>query len=424
MFLLLRRTCSTTAARVTQNEAYLPLVISRKIEEIMRDASLRSKRLVECTEELSSALAKNTVHIKQLLSDEFQGGDNLLVDAKTATDELYSSAEKAAAYSSLRFPSTYAANMHVFTRLAALRPGFVPASVLDFGSGSGAAICALQHVYGEREASPAAARQPETEPESPDNGAAEATTSPVAFDVLAVERSSYMKAVGRKVVESFGLGSRTSWASSIDEDGIDTKARDVVIASYSLGEAVACSGDKEELDSLVEKLWAKSSKYLVIIEAGGAGGFSVIKAARSLLLTKPHAKILAPCLHSETCPMAAKMFCSFGQHLDRPRFQRNARQSTKGHESEKFSYIVVERASNMEHGGAAAAAPEPRPWGRLIRPALKNKRHVMLDVCASNGTLERRAVAKKDEGYKEARKAQWGDVWETVPRCKPSRVTF
>ena len=56
-------------------------------------------------------------------------------------------------------------------------------------------------------------------------------------------------------------------------------------------------------------------------------------------------------------------------------------------------------------------------WSRVIRQPMKRKGHVVFELCAPSGELERVTVARSHgdligrDGYKYARKLRWGDLW-------------
>jgi hypothetical protein len=56
------------------------------------------------------------------------------------------SREETLAYAAARLPACYAVSHRVFQELRVRSPGFVPTSILDFGSGPGTAIWAAQEV--------------------------------------------------------------------------------------------------------------------------------------------------------------------------------------------------------------------------------------------------------------------------------------
>ena len=77
------------------------------------------------------------------------------------------------------------------------------------------------------------------------------------------------------------------------------------------------------------------------------------------------------------------------------------------------------RAGALEAAVAAAEAagiPGAGQWARIVRPPLRRNRHVILDVCTPQGTLERRIatpakLAAFPGAYRAARKSSWGAEW-------------
>jgi ribosomal protein RSM22 (predicted rRNA methylase) len=172
--------------------------------------------------------------------------------------------------------------------------------------------------------------------------------------------------------------------------------------------------------------------------------------------------IIAPCTNHAPCPMYAspgissgrKDFCFFSQRYIRPPYlQRILNAKDKNHEDVQFSYLAVQRGRdqrNPEHdilgrgfvqnSDVTDAAFKGHEWKnispsaeegkidadlqtaedlnpltlpRLILPALKRRGHIILDVCTPAGTLERWTVPKSfsKQGFRDARKARWGDLW-------------
>ena len=87
---------------------------------------------------------------------------------------------------------------------------------------------------------------------------------------------------------------------------------------------------------------------------------------------------------------------------------------------EPFEADTVRRGQLLEAALAEALAgglPGAGQWARIIRHPRKNKKHVILDVCTPQGTLERRVVSKARTtwrfpgAYRAARKATWGGLW-------------
>jgi ribosomal protein RSM22 (predicted rRNA methylase) len=181
---------------------------------------------------------------------------------------------------------------------------------------------------------------------------------------------------------------------------IDPSIRsDLVIASYSLsnlpGPAV--------FDDTVQRLWAGTDKYLLVVEKGTPDGFELIRKVRDALL-KDGGQVIAPCLHNETCPISGADWCHFSQRMQRPKYLMKLKKSKSNMEDVKYSYILLAKPT-------IHASPEPDAR-RIVAPPMKRQGHVVLDTCAGSGKLERVTISKSaGEVYGYARKSYWGDVW-------------
>ncbi|KAI4141571.1 MAG: hypothetical protein LQ340_007602 [Diploschistes diacapsis] len=203
---------------------------------------------------------------------------------------------------------------------------------------------------------------------------------------------------------------------------------------------------------------------LIIIEKGVPRGFELVAGAREVLLNhhiaspgsavveneiqaaspgrfikKEPGMIIAPCTNHGTCPMymesgqmsGRKDHCHFSQRFVRPPFlQRIHGPKHSNHEDIQFSYVSVRRGidertttltpQNEESTLAALrgyedddAVPNPMTLPRLLAPAIKRHKHVTFDLCTPAANLERWTVPKSfsNQGYRDARKARWGDLW-------------
>ena len=51
-------------------------------------------------------------------------------------------------------------------------------------------------------------------------------------------------------------------------------------------------------------------------------------------------------------------------------------------------------------------------WDRVVFPTIKKGGHLIMDLCTTRGTLEKKISARSHgEEYKEARRLRWGDLW-------------
>lgn len=258
------------------------------------------------------------------------------------------------------------------------------------------------------------------------------------------------------------------------------KKYDVIIASHSLW---PLGEDYERRDQL-QNLWTllnPEGGVLIVIEKGVPRGFELIGAARSLLLDshiaapaapedlgsdnansqqtnqtqKEKGMIIAPCTNHGTCPMYSipgemqgrKDYCRFATRFVRPAYlKRILGPRARDQERIRFSYIAVQRgadlretqaiqqdesATRLAHAGyewvqpaaTTPAAPHMLSLPRLIMPPLKAHGHVTLDMCTPAATIERWIVprSKSKQAYRDARKAQWGDLWSLGAKTRTVR---
>ncbi|KAI0399489.1 mitochondrial small ribosomal subunit Rsm22-domain-containing protein [Xylaria palmicola] len=246
------------------------------------------------------------------------------------------------------------------------------------------------------------------------------------------------------------------------EASLPRKQFDVIIASHQMMPLQDGFRRKAMLDNLWEML-SPEGGILIVMEKGHPRGFEAVADVRARLLDEfiesPNSdprpgpieletrrerepgKIVAPCTNHKACPMyltpgltpGRKDFCHFSQRFIRPPFLQKVLGAThKNHEDIDFSFIAVQRGTlpgtettalpAQGHGAAdeafsgyeySADAPDPLSLPRNILPPIKRQGHVTLDLCTPAGTLERWTVPKSfsRQAYRDARKAQWGDLW-------------
>jgi ribosomal protein RSM22 (predicted rRNA methylase) len=106
--------------------------------------------------------------------------------------------------------------------------------------------------------------------------------------------------------------------------------------------------------------------------------------------------------------------------------------SHRNHQDIDFSFVAIQRgvtpssptplptrlgrdATDAAFEGYENAEEPPNPLSlpRAVMPPLKRTGHVTFDMCTPAGTIERWTVPKSfsRQAYRDARKAQWGDLW-------------
>jgi ribosomal protein RSM22 (predicted rRNA methylase) len=272
-----------------------------------------------------------------------------------------------AAYLAVRLPATYAALRRVFAEINLRAPQAGIASMLDLGSGPGTALFAASEEF------------------------------PSLQHATLVEADAQWITLGKHLAEQSEstLAQQAQWLKQDLRSGLACETHDLAVISYTLGELPQAAAE-----AVLNKAWKCAGKFLVVIEPGTRRGFAAVNAARSALLANA-AHIFAPCPHAGACPMAAAGdWCHFSQRVERTQQHRQLKGGDLGYEDEKFSYVV------------AAKVATPSAGSRIVRHPGKHSGHVQLALCTTQGRIESRTVTRSSkEGYKRARKAEWGDIW-------------
>ncbi|KAL5552448.1 hypothetical protein UlMin_002624 [Ulmus minor] len=246
------------------------------------------------------------------------------------------------AYVASRMPAVFSACHRVLKEVRRRLPGFSPATVLDFGAGTGSAFWALREVW----------------PRSLEK-------------VNLVEPSQSMQRAGRSLIQGLKnlplIHSYESIEALTKNIKKSERKHDLVIASYVLGEIPSF---KDRI-TIVRQLWDLTQDVLVLVEPGTPQGSSIITQMRSHILwmekrklrkskvgtgedskdlvdQKSGAFVVAPCSHDGQCPLEKTgAYCHFVQRLERTSTQRAYKRSKgkplRGFEDEKFSFVAFRR---------------------------------------------------------------------------------
>ncbi len=273
-----------------------------------------------------------------------------------------------AAYLAVRLPATYAANERVFSEVHLRAPEAEISSMLDLGAGPGTALFAATEIF------------------------------PALQQATLLEADESWLALGKRLTEqSSALAARQAlWLRHDLRTGLSCEPHDLVVLSYTLGEL-----SQSAAEALVRQAWNCARKFLIVIEPGTKRGFATVNAVRSAVVTAG-AEILAPCPHKNACPMnAAGDWCHFAARVERTSQHRQLKGGALGHEDEKFSYV------------AAGRQGFPSDGARIVRHPQKHGGHVQLTLCTSQSTIKTQTVTRSSkQGYKLARKSEWGDTWK------------
>jgi ribosomal protein RSM22 (predicted rRNA methylase) len=308
-----------------------------------------------------------------------------------ATPVMASRAD-AAAYAAYRMPATAAATAFALQQTRLSLPGWAPATLLDFGAGTGGAAWAAVSIL-------------------PSIGA-----------MTLLEQSADAIRLGSVILAESSLGplQSASWRQwrlpnaagpgsagadqpiadlpTADLPTADLPAADLATIAYVLGELT--SAQQAALVSLA----VRCASAVLLVEPGTPAGHRRILAARAQLLATGY-RIAAPCPHELGCPLdVAGDWCHFGARLPRSALHRQVKSTELSYEDEKFSYVAAVLPD--------VGLPE-LPAGRVVRRPQQRKGLVTLDLCARDGQSRRVLVSKsKGEAYRRARKTSWGDRWD------------
>lgn len=167
--------------------------------------------------------------------------------------------------------------------------------------------------------------------------------------------------------------------------------------------------------------------------------------------------IVAPCTHHGKCPFqqgqlrkqntAKGSWCSFTQKLARPeyvmqlkrgkalaaswdpnvtrnknKFSGGGRPGSSDLEVPSFSYLIIQRSTTPE-----VNIPNIQKWPRILKPPMKRKNHVIMNICGPEGGLHSWTVTKSQgkQEYLDARKALQRDQWALDAKVKtPVRKNY
>ena len=265
----------------------------------------------------------------------------------------------ARAYLAARLPATYAAVRAALEAVAAVRPEFAPSNLLDFGAGPGTALWAARDCW-------------------PDLKVA-----------TLIEASASMRKFGAEFAPQSGVA-QVDWRGDAPSAG----ARDLVTLAYVLDEM-----DDAQRAALVQHLWSVTGDTLLIVEPGTPAGYRRILAARDQLL-RQGAHMIAPCPHTDACPLAGPDWCHFSRRVARSRAHLQAKNAEVPWEDEKFSYLAVARNAVS------------LPAARVIAPPRVGSGKIELKLCKGDGSAELVLVTKREGArYKQARRLDWGEPW-------------
>lgn len=288
-------------------------------------------------------------------------------DPRPAASPILATPTAVAAYAAYRMPATWAAARHALAALAERAPRFHPATLLDVGGGTGAALWAA------------------------------ARTFPSLTDAAVLDQVEGALTLGRTLAAAAtqAVVREAQWRHTTFAPQDALGGADLVTVAYVLSEL-----SEADQASLIERV-AEGSNAVAVLEPGTPDGYRRVLAARERLIAAG-LTVLAPCPHQGVCPLAGgRDWCHFSARVHRSPLHRRLKGGDLDHEDEKFSYVVALRDT----------AAEPAP-GRVLRHPVKRKGLVTLQVCTREDGVVPTLVSKRQgPAYRAARDTEWGDIW-------------
>ncbi len=143
-------------------------------------------------------------------------------------------------------------------------------------------------------------------------------------------------------------------------------------------------------------MWESTGKFLVIIEPGTKAAYESLMKIRERLIAQG-AFLVAPCPHTNACPLAKEDWCHFSVRVERSSLHRKTKEASLNYEDEKFSYLIFSKS------------PLPRCQSRILRRPFKGEGFVKLQLCSDSG-LESKTITRKNKiEYARSKKLEWGD---------------
>lgn len=326
---------------------------------------------------------------KKYSQKELQNAYGILSDRYRSQQRKHglTSDVEAAAYAVTRAPATYAVTMWILERVYENLPKCE--SVLDLGAGTGAATLGFLSYF------------------------------PDAIS-HSIEQDPYMTGILKN--------QQTQLTNASILNGGWPKT-DALILSYVTGEM-----GQNHHEKLMKHIIDHDPKMIMITVPGTPQDYKDLMAFRTYLIQNGY-DILAPCPHNNGCTIMEKSndWCHFSVRFERSPLHKYIKNADLHYEDEKFSYLValrkgIQTVSKIDDQQSFEQLPE-KPHGepfekslekpiknplrgiigsRIIRAPIKNKGHIILDVCGKNG-IKRHTISKKDPNYKRIKKCGWGD---------------
>ena len=153
-------------------------------------------------------------------------------------------------------------------------------------------------------------------------------------------------------------------------------------------------------ETLISLVWEAATHYILILNPGTPHVHHHHLWIREKV-AQLGGYIIAPCGSNEPCPLSKEKWCHFGLRLPRSKLQKYLKEGQAPFENEKYSYLLISKASPS------------RDRSRIITPPEKTKRGLSFVSC-SKGHLSKTLLTKQClNSAPSLKKIKWGDSYKT-----------
>lgn len=263
----------------------------------------------------------------------------------------------------------------IFREIQRRDPTFTPRSFFDFGAGVGTGTWAAAELWKES-----------------------------IFEYYLVDASRCMNDLADLLLRDGDVNKSLSLRNVYHRQFLPARDDkfDLVLSAYSLFELPSLVKRLE----VVNNLWNKAGKYLVLVENGTNAGFQVLTEVRDFLLhvkatNNEDAFVFSPCPHESPCPrftLDDGTPCNFEVAYNSLPFS-----GTSLLMKDQFSYLVLRKGKPNE---------ESDRWPRIIRPTLLRHKHAICRMCTPDGNIREGIFTAAKHGkmaFRCAKYSKWGD---------------
>ncbi len=299
----------------------------------------------------------------QLLHERYMG------QGKNQGEPFLNDYTDALTYLALRVPATYAQILGAFSAVSEVVPSWIPKTMLDIGSGSGAGVWAVNAKF------------------------------PSITQVTCVDENPHVITIGKKILNNLNLPISVMWKKADVVRGIELEEQmfDVVLISNVLNEL-----NSEQREKVLGQAFNHCKGIMIVVEPGTPTGSAI---AESVFYNFSHEIPIGPYVSNNLIDRK-DYWLHFPQRFKRPEFLRRVRQYMRESqlmasdwEEAKYSYAAVGKI-----------LPEIKPWGRCVGNVELQKGFLEVMILTQNELFKIKVMKRYKKQYNFAKNLRWGEI--------------